>query len=183
MARKTKETRSIRPRLTANANAAGYAKRQSRKAEKLDNLSDVYEYQPGKVKRSKVTLELDRDEAFGYDREGGGGGGGGSDDGDGGEDNRRRELRARLVGETDGDEKLDSGDDEEIDSDGAFEETDEERFAGFNFTSSSKVRLNGPFVVCDLIFLHIYILGYRQQKEDYSKGKATHDQERSFRRC
>lgn len=46
--------------------------------------------------------------------------------------------RARLVGENDDDDdKIDSADDEDLDSDAAFDESDEERFAGF---FSSKVR-------------------------------------------
>lgn len=44
--------------------------------------------------------------------------------------------RARLIGELDDDEKIDSADDEELDSDAAFNESDEERYAGF---FSSKV--------------------------------------------
>ena len=51
--------------------------------------------------------------------------------------------RAHLVGERDGD-GFDSADDEEIESDDAFEEADEERFAGFNF-ASDRVR-NTPFL-------------------------------------
>lgn len=44
--------------------------------------------------------------------------------------------RARLIGEHDDDERIDSADDEELDSDAAFDESDEERYAGF---FSSKV--------------------------------------------
>jgi U3 small nucleolar RNA-associated protein 14 len=113
--------------LGSKANAAGYAKRHSRKAKSLNEVSNVYEYQPEKVRRSKVTMELDRDEAaeFGF---------GGEEEDDVEE---RDQLKARLVGENGEDEKIDSGDDEEIDSDGAFEESDEEAFAGF---FSAKVR-------------------------------------------
>ena len=106
------------------ANAIGYAKRHSLKANTLAGLSDVYEYAPdSKTRRSKVTLEIGRDEAA----EIGLGRGGGESD-DEGEDMR---MRARLIGEGD---VIDSGDDEDIDSDAAFEESDEERFAGFSFT-------------------------------------------------
>jgi len=117
----------------SKANAAGYAKRHSRKAKSLDGLqaSDIYEYKPEKVRRSKVTLELDRDEAgeFAFGGEG--------------EDVEEKDrLKARLVGENGEDEKIDSGDDEEIDSDDAFEESDEETFAGF---FSTKVRLGLHF--------------------------------------
>jgi len=74
-----------------------------------------------------VTDEIGRDEAIEFGHEGGG-----SDDD---EDGR---AQARLVDE---DEEIDSGDDEEIDSDAAFEESDDDRFAGFNFASSQKVSL------------------------------------------
>lgn len=43
---------------------------------------------------------------------------------------------ARLLNEQDDDEDIDSADDEELDSDAAFDESDEDRFAGF---FSSKV--------------------------------------------
>jgi U3 small nucleolar RNA-associated protein 14 len=131
MARKVDGTRHRKPRpLSSKANAAGYAKRHSRKAENQLNVSDVYEYQSGKTRRSKVALDLSRDEAgefLGHD----------SDNEDADRENAR--PKARLVGENGEDEKLDSEDDEEIDSDNAFEESDEERFAGFNF--SYKVRV------------------------------------------
>ncbi|KAJ3563283.1 hypothetical protein NP233_g9033 [Leucocoprinus birnbaumii] len=39
--------------------------------------------------------------------------------------------QARLIGEGDDDERIDSADDEELDSDAAFDESDEERYAGF----------------------------------------------------
>lgn len=45
--------------------------------------------------------------------------------------------QARLIGEDDDDEQIESADDEDLDSDAAFDESDEERFAGF---FSSKVR-------------------------------------------
>lgn len=98
-------------------NVSGYAKRQARKAKTVQS-SDVYEYAPERVKRSKVRLELDREEETGFDVED--------------EDMEERErLRARLIGENGDDEMIDSADDEEIDSEAAFEESDEDRFAGF----------------------------------------------------
>ncbi|ESK95123.1 small nucleolar ribonucleoprotein complex subunit utp14 [Moniliophthora roreri MCA 2997] len=105
-------------------NANGYAKRQSRKAAKTASRldDDVYEYAPERVRRSKVALDLDREEETGF-------GGFGDDD-----DMEDLRLKARLVGD---DEKLPSDDDEEIDSDEAFEESDEERFAGF-FSNKKK---------------------------------------------
>ncbi|KAK7049701.1 hypothetical protein VNI00_005732 [Paramarasmius palmivorus] len=118
---------SRKPKSVANQkqfNANGYAKRQSRKAGKTANRldSDIYEYAPEKTRRSKVALELDREEEAGF---------GGEDD-----DMEDMRLRARLIGD---DEKLPSDDDEEIDSDEAFEESDEERFAGF-FSSKKKAK-------------------------------------------
>ena len=119
------------PKLRSQANIAGYEKRLARKATSKKNSStttiDLYEHVPERIgHRSKVTLELGRDEEYEF-RDGG-------DDDDyndeGGEG--REPLRARLIGENEDDEKLASDDDdEEIDSDAAFEESDEERFEGF----------------------------------------------------
>jgi U3 small nucleolar RNA-associated protein 14 len=124
--------RSNKPRPSSHkANATGYAKRRSLKAKTLAGLSDVYEYAPdSKTRRSKVTLDIGRDEAaeVGLGR----GGGGDDDEGGSGEDMRKK---ARLIGEG---EMIDSEDDEDLDSDAAFEESDEERFAGFSF--KQKVR-------------------------------------------
>ncbi|KAK0451758.1 Utp14-domain-containing protein [Armillaria borealis] len=100
----------------AKFNAAGYAKRQARKEKETAPSEDVYEYAPDAVRRSKVKLDLDRDEDFS-----------GIPDGD----DEREQLRARLIGENEDDEMIDSEDDEDIDSDAAFEESDEDRFAGF----------------------------------------------------
>lgn len=103
------------------ASVAGYAKRQARRSKSIHGLSsDVYEYAPERSRRSNVTLDLNKDEAAEY-RVGI----------DGGNDEDQENLRARLIGENGEDERIESGDDEEIDSDAAFEESDEERFAGF----------------------------------------------------
>ena len=108
----------------SKANAAGYAKRHSKKAKAINGLgSDFYEYAPEATRRSKVALDLDRDEAAEY--------GVGLD----GDNEAREELRARLIGENGDSEMIDDADDEEIDSDAAFEESDEERFAGFSFAN------------------------------------------------
>ncbi|KAG6898857.1 hypothetical protein C0993_003500 [Termitomyces sp. T159_Od127] len=113
----------------SKANAAGYAKRHSKKAKALSGLNtDVYEYAPEAIRRSKMALDLNRDEAAEY--------GVGLD----GDNEAREELRARLIGENGDDEMIESGDDEEIDSDAAFEESDEERFAGFFTDKKSRVR-------------------------------------------
>ncbi|THH18267.1 hypothetical protein EW146_g2683 [Bondarzewia mesenterica] len=127
MARPARNGRVGKPiPLARKANAAGYAKRHARKAKTAAGLSDVYEYQSQKVRRSNIALTLDRDEAAEFDH--------GSDD-----DIDRDALRARLIGENQDDEKIDSDDDEELDSDEAFEESDEERFAGFSFNSKVSV--------------------------------------------
>lgn len=117
------------------SNAAGYAKRHSQKSSHKGkatvSFDDVYEYAPSKVRRAKIGLELDREEAT--DRHNYA-----SDDGIdlGGMGQEGREgLRARLLGENADDEKVDSEDDEEIESDDAFEESDEEKYAGFDFSS------------------------------------------------
>lgn len=104
----------------ANA-ASGYARRQSVKDKKRSqNIGDLYEYeQDAAPRRSKVRLELDREEEQEF---------GGLDDMD---EAQRDNLRARLIGENEDDEKVASEDDEEIDSDAAFEESDEERYAEF----------------------------------------------------
>src|SRR6266404_1995428 len=81
--------------------------------------SDVYEYQSQKVRRANIPLSLDKEETeHGFDSDG--------------------ELvanirKARLIGESVEDEQVPSHEDEELDSDAAFEESDEERFAGFSF--------------------------------------------------
>jgi U3 small nucleolar RNA-associated protein 14 len=80
--------------------------------------SDVYEYQPQKVRRADIRISFDKEEATEHN----------SDD-----DTTSSMRKPRLIGETVEDEEIPSGDDEELDSDAAFEESDEERFAGFSF--------------------------------------------------
>src|SRR6266550_8307577 len=118
----TKPSRKQQKQSFKKANVLGYAKRQSRNAKKHTSVDDVYEYVPGKSRRSNVRLELDKDESkeFGI-----------GNDGEIGDDVDREALRARLVGEAEEDDVIASGDDEEIDSDGAFEESDEKRFGEF----------------------------------------------------
>ncbi|EPQ61400.1 hypothetical protein GLOTRDRAFT_82774 [Gloeophyllum trabeum ATCC 11539] len=122
------------------ANAAGYSKRKSAKGKAkafAGGVTDVYEYEQERSRRSKVSLTLDKDEAAEY---------GVNEDGEyegenpGGSRMSMSEYmkRPRLVGENEDDEGIDPEDDEEIDSDEAFEESDEERFAGFTFASNSK---------------------------------------------
>ena len=130
---------SNRPSRKA-ANALGYAKRQSLKSKALGSkgLSDVYEYQQEKVRRARVKPLLERDETTAA-----GGVESGSEDAE--EGSRRRDSRPRLVGENDDDSGIGEDEDEEIDSDEAFEESDEERFAGFNF--SQKVWHHGIYLM------------------------------------
>lgn len=133
MARLQKKVKTNKLRAPSRkvANALGYAKRQSSKSKVLSGgtISDVYEYQPEKVRRSKVKLQLEKDELIGA-----GGEGSGSDleDDEGGRTGKSG--GPRLVGEKEDDEEIDEDEDEDIDSDEAFEESDEERFAGFNFS-------------------------------------------------
>lgn len=113
------------------ANSVGFAKRQSKKAKTLVGLGDdVYEYQTENSKhlRTNVDSKLSHEEAVEY------GAVGDSDD----DEEGLQAGRARLIGEHGEDERLDSEDDEELDSDGAFDDSDDEKFAGFNFTK--KVR-------------------------------------------
>lgn len=76
---------------------------------------DVYEYTPEKVRRGGINLDLDKEELAGLHS-----------------DDEEDAPKARLMG----DEQIDSEDDEEIDSDAAFEEDDEDEYAG---TFMSKV--------------------------------------------
>lgn len=111
-------------------NAIGFAKRQARKVKVSSssaNPTDVYEYQAEKNKRANVSLSLAKDEklAFNVDDE----------DEEGDVSERMRGMRRpRLIGEISDDDVIPSDDDEDIDSDNAFEEGDDERFAGFGFS-------------------------------------------------
>ncbi|KAL6304845.1 Utp14 protein-domain-containing protein [Sparassis latifolia] len=138
MARSQKQGKMNKLRTSSRKamNASGYAKRQQSLKSKTPSggrrdISDVYDYQPEKVRRSKVGLQVGRDEWAGFT------GGDGTEDEEetGGPSGGRR---PRLVGENDNDSGIGSEDDEEIDSDEAFEESDEERFAGFDFSHKNK---------------------------------------------
>ncbi|KIP03917.1 hypothetical protein PHLGIDRAFT_25886 [Phlebiopsis gigantea 11061_1 CR5-6] len=138
---KTRSTRPLQPSHKKSNNAAGYAKRKSLKSKAVSNPSDVYEYQPERVRRAKVKLQLEKDELLGVR----GRGGDGDSDAEGSASSHGQ-LRPRLVGENDDDEGIASDEDEELDSDAAFDDSDEERFAGFDFPHSklkkSKNKLN-----------------------------------------
>ena len=104
-----------------------YAKRQSLRSKKPSGqIDDVYDYQPERVRRSKVKLDLGKDELVG--------GGSGSDGEDDDGAHMQPDAHPRLVGEAEDGEMIAEDEDEELDSDEAFEESDEERFAGFNFS-------------------------------------------------
>lgn len=133
MARSQKPAKFAKKPSHKAANALGYAKRQSRKTKESSSTSvtDVYEFQQEKVRRSKVKLQYERDELLGA-----GARGSESEDEDGGDVRRRNQPR--LIGEGEENEQIDEDEDEDIDSDAAFDESDEERYAGFSF--SHKVR-------------------------------------------
>ncbi|KAG8927039.1 hypothetical protein FRC02_008526, partial [Tulasnella sp. 418] len=116
-------------------NAIGYAKRQERKNKNKIGLSDIYEYaEEGSSKRSKVEMGFTREELADMGRVASG-----SEDGDGDDD-----KIARLGGNMDEDAMVLSEDDEEIESDDAFEgESDEERFSGFKFAEKAKTKPKG----------------------------------------
>ena len=113
--------------------AIGFPRRQARKkARHSTGLDDVYEFQPEKVRRSKVVLDLTKEELAGLGR-------GNASDSDG-DNHRSGQSHPRLIGQNSEDEGVDSEDDEDIDSDAAFGESDEETFAGYGF--ARKVRCN-----------------------------------------
>lgn len=138
MARAQKFTKSAKTHKPSHktANALGYAKRHSLKSKATtSSLSDVYEHQQEKVRREKVKLQLAKDELIEF-----GGGEDGSEDEDAAH-TRGGEKQPRLVGEHDDDSGIEEDEDEEIDSDAAFEESDEERYAGFSFSNNVRMPL------------------------------------------
>src|SRR6266446_866698 len=125
MARPSKNQRSSNPPPSLRPSTF------KRRANRLGNSArtDVYEYQSQRVRRAHILLSLDKDEAHEH--------GAVSDD-----DTDSNVRKPRLIGENVEDEDIPSEDDEELDSDAAFEESDEERFAGFSFPN---VRRSSPF--------------------------------------
>ncbi|KAL5494847.1 hypothetical protein ACEPAI_309 [Sanghuangporus weigelae] len=114
----------IKNALMRKANAIGFARRREQSAKTIANsVQDVYDYQPGKNRRGGITLTFDEDETRGARYE--------NDELDDEDEQSRR--RPRLIGEGEEDERIASDDDEDIDSDAAFDESDEEQFAGSNF--------------------------------------------------
>ncbi|KAG9124690.1 hypothetical protein FRC07_010612 [Ceratobasidium sp. 392] len=123
-----KLARSKKPNLkAARANIRGYTARQARKAAS-GNALDVYEYTASRVRRAGIPLALDREEETGPSKD---------EDENDELDEVKQKLRRHIA---DGDEEgvVLSDDDEEIESDDAFEdESDEERFANFKFREST----------------------------------------------
>ena len=118
------------------------------KGEASASLADVYEYaEPAGVRRANVRIEYARGEldtvrVAGEDADRLGDDGEEENEEEGGERVGKTRARAtpRLVGE---DEQIGSEEDEEIDSDAAFEESDVERYAGLGLwktTSSTDAR-------------------------------------------
>jgi U3 small nucleolar RNA-associated protein 14 len=105
-----------------NSNITGYQKRIAQKPPKASNLLDVYEFDDKQRKgrtRADVTLDLSREEAREYGVE---------EQSD--EDDLERMRQKLKIGE---DGVVNSEDDEDIDSDDAFDQSDEERFREHNF--------------------------------------------------
>lgn len=146
----------------AAANIAGYEKRLAKKG-KQPASHDVYEYVQGKARRSKVGLDLDREEALEY---------GVGLDGANDEDDEPENMRARLIGENEDDEQVASDDDEEIDSDAAFEESDEERFAGF-FSKKAKKKVPSSKRKASVRFADVDL----DEDEDMDQGSKSDDED------
>ena len=116
-----------RSTVQKKSNAIGFSRRQARKKTRQStSVDDVYEFQPEKVRRSKVALRLTRAELAELGRDN-------ASDSEG-DNHRGGQPQPRLIGQNSGDEGVDSEDDENIDSDAAFGESDEETFAGYGFT-------------------------------------------------
>lgn len=113
---------------TISRNVSGYQKRQERK-DKARQTGDLYEYTANKNKRAHIALDVDTEELAGQRPSKNG-----LDD-DEELDSDMEALRRKISANMDGDiGVVESEDDEEIDSDGAFEgESDEERFGAFTF--------------------------------------------------
>ncbi|KAG6380581.1 Utp14 protein-domain-containing protein [Boletus reticuloceps] len=140
-------TRDIKPSKGPRKGHPLSKKHPDRRKDKGEarTIDDVYEYAPSKVRRAKVALSLDRHEIKGRRYT--------SDDemdlaglGQG----AMEKLRARLIwDDEDGDAggRVDSEDDEDIDSEDAFEESDRDEFAGSGFVrkcaNAGALRRNG----------------------------------------
>ena len=129
-----------------------------RRANRIRNSAqpDVYEYQSHKVRRAHISLSLDKDEVHEH--------GVTSDD-----DTDSNVRKPRLIGESVEDEDILPEDDEELDSDAAFEESDEERFAGFSFP---KVRHDFFFFPCIMLMVRAISPGLGSRVNAQSRTKA-----------
>lgn len=150
----------------ADFNASGYAKRQQRNAAKKQGagLDDVYDYRQDKVRRANVRLQLDKDEEAGF-------GAGSDDDEDEDIEEGGGNRRPRLIGELDDDERIASEDDEEIDSDAAFEESDEERFAGFDFGKRAKEKKVS--ILSLFLMSYLMLICYRKRLKALSESPVA----------
>ncbi|KAG9312720.1 Utp14 protein-domain-containing protein [Chiua virens] len=100
--------------MAKSSKHADRARRKKGKGKTHVTINDVYEYAPSKVRRAKVKLSLDRHETEGRQY--------GSGD----------EMDLSGLGQ-EAMEKLHSEDDEDINSEDAFEESDKDEFAGSGF--------------------------------------------------
>jgi U3 small nucleolar RNA-associated protein 14 len=116
-----------RTAVQKKSDAIGFSRRQARKKVRPStSVDDVYEFQPEKVRRSRVALRLTKGELAELGRDDASDPGVGKHPGD--------QPQPRLVGQNSDDEGMNSEDDEDIDSDAAFGESDDETFAGYGFT-------------------------------------------------
>lgn len=109
-------------------NVTGYQKRIAQKPPKAAGLLDVYEFddkQRERRTRANIALDLSREEAkeYGVDEQ--------SE-----EDDVERMRKKLKIGE---EGVVNSEDDEDIDSDGAFDQSDEERYGEHNFQACHSV--------------------------------------------
>ncbi|KAF9507397.1 hypothetical protein BS47DRAFT_1398668 [Hydnum rufescens UP504] len=111
----------------SSRNASGYQKRLERKNKRPPtNDPDVYEYSATRDRRANITLDIDKDELRGL----------GQDTLDGHAANKDMEMLRQKITAAMGEDMgvVGSEDDEDIDSDAAFEgDSDEERFSAFKF--------------------------------------------------
>ena len=115
-----------RTTVQKKSNAIEFSKRQARKKSRQStSVDDVYEFQPERVRRSKVALRLTREERAELGRNN-------ASDSEG-DNHRGGQPQPRLIGQNSDDERVDPEEDEDIDSDAAFGESDEETFAGYGF--------------------------------------------------
>ncbi|KAF9650064.1 Utp14-domain-containing protein [Thelephora ganbajun] len=123
----TRAAGNKRTAVQKKSNAIGFSRRQARKkARQSTSIDDVYEFQPGKVRRSKVALCLTKEEHAEFGRDN-------ASDSEG-DNHRDGQPQPRLIGQNSDDEGVGSEDDEDIESDAAFGESDQDTFAGYGFT-------------------------------------------------